>query len=87
MSQIETIPVKVEFGGGLELLFSNQRSHQVSLPSRVPQTSQQSDSKPADVNYLINYLRDNLLKERAELFVENGTMYAINCLDSQNPTY
>ena len=87
MSQIETIPVKVEFGGGLELLFSNQRSHQVSLPSQIPQTSQQSESKPADVNYLISYLKDNLLKERAELFVENGTMYATNRPDSQNPTY
>ncbi|KAJ2922941.1 hypothetical protein H1R20_g14199, partial [Candolleomyces eurysporus] len=80
-SSPSTLIVKVEFGGGLELLFSNQRSHKVTLPATAPKDSTTAVpvleieyTKPADVTYLIHYLRDNLLKERAELFVENGTV-------------
>ncbi|KAI0089417.1 ubiquitin-like modifier 1 [Irpex rosettiformis] len=83
MSQ-STLSIKVEFGGGLELLFSNQRSHKVSLPSHVPTappdantTSEQGkkeSGRPADITYLMYWMRDNLLKEREELFIENGTV-------------
>ncbi|KAI0752688.1 ubiquitin-like modifier 1, partial [Daedaleopsis nitida] len=75
---MSTISLKIEFGGGLELLFSNQRSHRVSIPAHVPSPAagEAADGpmKPADLAYLIFWLRDNLLKERAELFVENGTV-------------
>ncbi|KAH0591363.1 Ubiquitin-related modifier 1 [Termitomyces sp. J132] len=64
-----TISVKVEFSGGLELLFSNQRAHTVELPAINAVTS-----KEPNLQYLIEFLRDNLLKERVELFVENGTV-------------
>jgi len=33
---MSTITFKVEFGGGLELLFGNKRVHSISLPSLVP---------------------------------------------------
>ncbi len=80
-----TISLNIEFGGGLELLFSNQRSHRITIPANVPvssatgQTPEDSDvpSKPVDITYLMYWLRDNLLKERAELFVENGTVYVL----------
>jgi len=62
------ISLNVEFSGGLELLFSNERKHSVKVP-RV------NEGQPTDLAYLIHYLRDNLLKERAELFVEDGTVY------------
>ncbi|KZT64319.1 ubiquitin related modifier 1 [Daedalea quercina L-15889] len=78
------ISIKVEFGGGLELLFDNQRSHRVPVPSYVSTTGKKSlkddadvaegKGRPVDVAYLILWLRDNLLKERAELFVENETV-------------
>ena len=82
---MSTLSLKIEFGGGLELLFSNQRSHRVSIPAIVPASGPPSaaedssgggdvPTKPADLTYLIFWLRDNLLKERAELFVENGTV-------------
>ncbi|KAI0717886.1 ubiquitin-like modifier 1 [Cerioporus squamosus] len=79
---MSTIALKIEFGGGLELLFSNQRSHRITIPANVPmssatgQTPEGADvpTKPADIAYLLFWLRDNLLKERAELFVENGTV-------------
>ena len=70
-----TISVRVEFGGGLELLFSNQRSHRVEVPTTV-------DDKPTNLNYLIHWLKDNLLKERGELFVENNTVWVsrVSCV-------
>ncbi|KAF7341980.1 Ubiquitin-related modifier 1 [Mycena venus] len=75
-SSAASVSLKVEFSGGLELLFSNQRSHKLSVPALVPTTygDSASDTKPADITFLIHYLRDNLLKERVELFMENGTV-------------
>ena len=95
------LSLKIEFSGGLELLFSNQRSHRVQIPSIVPidnstspsaavpvsdiskdiptsiTTPQSADvgkTKAADIAYLMYYLRDYLLKERVELFMEGGTV-------------
>lgn len=68
-----TIALKIEFGGGLELLFANKRSHNINIPTSVP-TDNKTDTKPADIAYLIHYLKDRLLKEREELFMENGTV-------------
>ncbi|KAF7790612.1 hypothetical protein EIP86_001568 [Pleurotus ostreatoroseus] len=81
---MSAVSVKVEFGGGLELLFSNQRSHKLDIPAIVPPPAEgkENDDKkpigrPADITYLMYWLRDNLLKERVELFIENGTVYAL----------
>lgn len=78
----DTLTLKIEFGGGLELLFSNQRSHEISIPSIVSKSDSTSlnhpedggETKPADITYLIHHLRDHLLKERPELFIENKTV-------------
>ena len=68
----------------MELLFANQRSHKLSIPALVPDDNNTKDLqadansaniKPADITYLIHHLRDHLLKEREELFMENGTVY------------
>lgn len=83
---MSTLNVKVEFGGGLELLFSNQRSHRVAIPAKVPLSSKPADAgkssedKLADITYLMYWLRDNLLKEREELFIENGTVCVLDYL-------
>ncbi|OJT04172.1 Ubiquitin-related modifier 1 [Trametes pubescens] len=76
-----TISLKIEFSGGLELLFANERSHRITLPALVPAAQGQSPAddgdapkKPVDLEYLVCWLRDNLLKERVELFIENGTV-------------
>ena len=37
-----------------------------------------SATRPADVTYLLHHLRDCLLKEHMELFMDNGTV----CIDS-----
>jgi ubiquitin related modifier 1 len=84
-----TINIKVEFGGGLELLFSNIRSHTISLPSTIPpsgsgskttfgapaaSTSASGSDVPANIRYLIRWLKENKLTERPELFVEAETV-------------
>ncbi|KAL1748250.1 hypothetical protein HDZ31DRAFT_79797 [Schizophyllum fasciatum] len=83
-----TVTVDVEFSGGLELLFGNVRRHKVTLPATKPDAEPDelgsptsllscsigASSSPADVDFLIDYLAKNLLKERVELFVENGSV-------------
>ena len=39
-----TIELKIEFGGGLELLFGNQRTHVLSLPTTVPRAPRRPDA-------------------------------------------
>ncbi|TFK31879.1 ubiquitin-related modifier 1 [Crucibulum laeve] len=77
-----SISIKVEFSGGLELLFSNERLHRLTIASIVPIDNHtpkseeiiEGETKLVDVTFLIHYLRDNLLKERVELFMENNTV-------------
>ncbi|KAJ3716673.1 ubiquitin-related modifier 1 [Lentinula raphanica] len=80
---MSTISLQIEFGGGLELLFSNQKRHTLTLPSKVPSdnnTKTQLDAlsavkiKSADLEYLMFHLRDHLLRDRPELFMEAGTV-------------
>lgn len=76
-----TLNLKIEFGGGLELLFSNERTHKIALPTRIPASSPavkaDAPDAPANITYLIYWLKENLLKERAELFEDNGTVYVL----------
>ncbi|KAK4546369.1 Ubiquitin- modifier 1 [Oleoguttula mirabilis] len=56
--------------GGLELLFSNQRKHKVSIPS----TSDATTGQPSNVAFLIKWLCDNLMRDpRKEMFVLDDT--------------
>jgi ubiquitin related modifier 1 len=64
--------LRIEFGGGLELLFSNMRKHRIAIPLMVPHGDK--IGQPVDINFLIHWLKDNLLKERPELFIENETV-------------
>jgi ubiquitin related modifier 1 len=66
------LKLKVEFGGGLELLFSNKRIHLIDIPSTVPQGDRKG--QPVDIDFLIHWLDQNLLKERSELFIEGGML-------------
>ncbi|CAI4210395.1 unnamed protein product [Parascedosporium putredinis] len=60
------LTLKVEFTGGLEMLFSDQREHAISVPAM-------SEGKPATVALLIDYLCKNTMKDsRKELFVLDG---------------
>ncbi|XP_060764923.1 ubiquitin-related modifier 1 [Neoarius graeffei] len=59
------IAIHLEFGGGAELLFDGVKDHRVTLPSQ---------SEPWDVKQLLVWIRENLLKERPELFVQGDSV-------------
>lgn len=87
----------------MELLFSNKHHHQISIPStynplKIATTSTSSSStsttttstttKPADIRYLIHYLKTHVIedKSRLELFslgesVRPGILVLINSVD------
>lgn len=58
--------------GGLEMLFSNQRKHKISIPAR------RHDGQPANLAYLITWLCDNLMKDpRRDMFVLDDSVYVL----------
>ncbi|KAK4911669.1 Ubiquitin-related modifier 1 [Elasticomyces elasticus] len=75
------IPITVEFTGGLELLFGNERKHKVVLPARL-----ENGSSP-NISFLLGYLVDNLMQdERKDMFimedsVRPGVLVLINDAD------
>ncbi|KAI1175442.1 Urm1-domain-containing protein [Nemania sp. FL0916] len=59
-----TISILVEFTGGLEMLFADQRRHTLSIPAI------DGNKRPVTIAYLIGHLCDNTMKDpRKELFV------------------
>jgi ubiquitin related modifier 1 len=60
--------VRIELGGGLELLFGNHKRFDVDLPAAAA-------GAPPDLSMsvLLQYMRDNLLQQRPELFLAGGT--------------
>ncbi|XP_032663722.1 ubiquitin-related modifier 1 [Odontomachus brunneus] len=58
-----TTHLTIEFGGGAELLFDKKKRHEVDLPG-VEWT----------LGQLLVWLRDNLLTERPELFMQGDTV-------------
>ncbi|XP_073397182.1 ubiquitin-related modifier 1 [Dendrobates tinctorius] len=57
--------VQLEFGGGAELLFQGIKRHHVTLPTRPD---------PWDIRLLLVWIKENLLKERPELFIQGDTV-------------
>ncbi|KAK9900594.1 Urm1-domain-containing protein [Cystobasidium minutum MCA 4210] len=68
-AQGKVLPITVDFGGGMEVLFSYKRSHEVALP--YPE-----DGTEPTIRYLIKWLLDNLLSDqsRPELFAQGDTV-------------
>jgi len=75
------LTIHVEFTGGLELLFSNQRKHTLVLPNK------KTLDQPVTMGYLVKYLCDRLMKDkRKDMFVVNegvrpGILVLINDAD------
>lgn len=56
--------------GGLEILFSNERKHNISLPVQL------NDGNPPNIAFLLQYLVENVMKdERKELFILEDNVY------------
>ncbi|KAI5475935.1 hypothetical protein MNV49_000710 [Pseudohyphozyma bogoriensis] len=97
-----SLTLTVEFGGGMELLFSGIPCHTITIPrfhdpstlsplsssTPPPKAPEPSEGRPADIRYLIWWLREYLLtdKGRPELFVQGdsirpGILILINSCD------
>ncbi|KJZ74184.1 Ubiquitin-related modifier 1 [Hirsutella minnesotensis 3608] len=64
VNEAEQLTIAVEFSGGLEMLFSDQRHHSISLPRR------NQDGRSPNVGFLIDHLCRHVMKDtRKELFV------------------
>ncbi|XP_014242179.1 ubiquitin-related modifier 1 homolog isoform X2 [Cimex lectularius] len=59
----DTLNVIVEFGGGAELLFNKVKRHDLELPN-----------KDWTLGTFLYWLKDNLLTERPELFMQENTV-------------
>ncbi|XP_051175399.1 ubiquitin-related modifier 1 [Leptopilina boulardi] len=59
----ENLRLSLEFGGGAEFLFDNKKKHVIDLPG-----------DDWTLKRLLTWIKDNLLKERTELFMQNDTV-------------
>merc|ERR1712202_24607 len=57
--------VTLEFSGGAELLFDKKKKYEVNLPTQTDKWTLQ---------LLLFWMRDNLLKERPELFLKDNSV-------------
>ncbi|CAH1786260.1 unnamed protein product, partial [Owenia fusiformis] len=57
--------ITIEFSGGAELLFGKTKKHNVALPESSEQWT---------IKSLLVWIRDNMLKERPELFMQGDTV-------------
>ncbi|PFH56140.1 hypothetical protein XA68_17009 [Ophiocordyceps unilateralis] len=61
------VTITVEFSGGLEILFADQRHHSLVLPA------QDSQGRPPTMAYLIHHLCQHVIQDtRKQLFVLDG---------------
>jgi len=59
----ESLAITVEFSGGLEMLFSNKRKHEIAMPIR-------NSNNSLTVKDLVEYLCENIMQDpRKDLFV------------------
>jgi len=58
--------IKLEFSGGAELLVNNQKKHDINLPNTT--------DKPLTLQDLLYWIRDNLIQERADLFMKDNSV-------------
>jgi ubiquitin related modifier 1 len=57
--------ITLEFTGGAELLFGKQKNHSVDLPD---------NNTPWTIRTLLVWIRENLLRERPELFIQGDSV-------------
>ncbi|CAO3642294.1 unnamed protein product [Mucor hiemalis] len=63
------LTINVEFSGGMELLFKNVSKHQIKFPAK-----NESTGNASTLQDLIFYIRDNMMTEKKDLFVEKDTV-------------
>ncbi|KAG2200139.1 ubiquitin-related modifier 1 [Mucor mucedo] len=63
------LTINVEFSGGMELLFQNVSKHTIKFPAKNEKTG-----NPSNLQDLIFYIRDTMMTEKKDLFVEKDTV-------------
>ncbi|XP_037048582.1 ubiquitin-related modifier 1 homolog [Bradysia coprophila] len=58
------LDITLEFGGGAEFLFNKIKKHEVSLDGKKVQT----------IRDLLTWMKENILTERPELFIQDGSV-------------
>lgn len=61
----DVLKISVQFSGGAELLFNKVKEHAVVLPK---------DENTWNIRRLLLWIKDNLLKERPELFIQGESV-------------
>ncbi|XP_038221397.1 ubiquitin-related modifier 1 homolog [Zerene cesonia] len=79
------LKIQLHFGGGAELLFDKIKKREVELPA-LKKYLPDCQSEKWRIRELLVWLRDNLLKERPELFLQGesvrpGILVLINDAD------
>ncbi|KAI8602902.1 ubiquitin-related modifier 1 [Dissophora ornata] len=87
MDRNETLRIELQFSGGMELLFGNQKTIQASVPAFFPAEATTEERHVATIRDLIAWTTKSLLKERPELFVgddgsvRSGILVLVNGAD------
>ncbi|XP_047522767.1 ubiquitin-related modifier 1 homolog [Pieris napi] len=68
-----TLKIQLQFGGGAELLFDKIKKREVELPS-LKKYFPESENEKWTIKELLVWMKDNLLKERPELFVQGDSV-------------
>ena len=66
--------IKIEFSGGLELMFNNQKNLEFDLTEEKNEEGGNTPSKELLLEDVIEELRKNHLKEKEEMFIQSGTV-------------
>ncbi|XP_061727468.1 ubiquitin-related modifier 1 homolog [Cydia pomonella] len=67
------LKIKLEFGGGAELLFDKIKKREVELPA-VKKYFPDCQRDTWTIKELLVWLKDNLLRERPELFLQGDSV-------------
>ncbi|XP_039762933.1 ubiquitin-related modifier 1 homolog [Pararge aegeria] len=69
----ETLKIHIQFGGGAELLFDKVKKREVELPA-LKKYFPDCQTDKWTIRELLLWIKDNLLKERPELFLQGDSV-------------
>ncbi|XP_026325693.1 ubiquitin-related modifier 1 homolog [Hyposmocoma kahamanoa] len=69
----ETLKLNLQFGGGAELLFDKIKKREIELPN-LKKYYPESANERWTIRELLLWIKDNLLRERPELFLQGDSV-------------
>ncbi|KPJ14057.1 Ubiquitin-related modifier 1-like [Papilio machaon] len=69
----DTLKLQLQFGGGAELLFDKIKKREIELPALNKYIPDSKDNKWT-IRHLLVWIKDNLLRERPELFLQGDSV-------------